>query len=169
MVKITYENFKDLECEYVKYVSQIKGNLMLHIIDFKKFQQKLLEEYTEDEIQYFFKILPYTLDSEVNEEIIHFVVRQEIAYYKDLQLIEVNGKDYVLVDESSESMEEWYLLDRIKSQPIPFEEFIKIGFDDFVGIDTWGLLLGVESNVKERNKKEGKPKYVDTALESVYI
>lgn len=75
MVKITYENFKDLECEYVKYVSRIKGNLMLHIIDFKKFQQKLLEEYTEDEIQYFFKILPYTLDSEVNEEIIHFVVR----------------------------------------------------------------------------------------------
>ncbi len=78
MVKITYENFKDLDCEYVKYVSRIEENLMLHIIDFKKFQQKLLDEYTEDEIRYFFKILPYTLDSEFNEEIINFVVNKKL-------------------------------------------------------------------------------------------
>ncbi len=32
MVKIVYENFRDVECEYVKYVTQVGNNFLLRII-----------------------------------------------------------------------------------------------------------------------------------------
>lgn len=164
MVKINYENFREMECEYAKYVSCIKDKLMLHIIDFQEFRRKLLDKYNEDEIRYFFRILPYTLDSEVNDEIKQYVIKQEIEYYEDLQLIEINEKEYVLVNENYELLEGWYLLSRIESQPIPFEDFITMVFEDFVGIDTFGLLLGVSSNIGETDKKEERSKYVDSGI-----
>lgn len=170
IVKITNENFREMECEYAKYVSRIKGKLILYIIDFQDFRQRLLDEYTEDEIRQFFRIFPYTLDSEVNEKIKYFMIRQEVEYYEDLQLIEIELKEYALGDESSELLEGWYLFDRIESQPILFEGFITIVFDDFVPIDTGPLLLGARVNVKEKDKKEGELKYVESGAEGgVYI
>lgn len=53
---------------------------MIHIIDFKRFRRELLDEYNEDEIRYFFRIFPYTMDTELNYEIKQFVIRQEIDY-----------------------------------------------------------------------------------------
>jgi hypothetical protein len=170
MVKITYENYRDVECKHAKYVSRIKGKLMLHIIDFLEFRRRLLDEYSDDEIIHFFRIFPFTLDTEINQEIEEFVIKQELDYYEDLQLIEISGKEFVLVDENSELLEGWNLLDRIRHQPIPVEEFKSMVFDDFIAIDTSGLLLGIEDNVRRMIKKEEKPKYVETAIkDGVYI
>lgn len=52
---------------------------MLHIIDFQDFRKRFLDEYTEYEIRHFFRIFPFTLDSEINDEIKRFVIRQEIS------------------------------------------------------------------------------------------
>ena len=165
-----YENFKDLDCDFAKYVSEVKGKLMIHIIDFKRFRRELLDEYNEDEIRYFFRIFPYTMDTELNDEIKQYVVRQEIEYYKDFQLVTISSKEYVLVDESSDMLEPWYLLERIESQPIPFEDFLYMVFDDIVIVDTGALLFGVESNLKKKDKKEEKPKFIETSMkDGVYI
>ncbi len=92
------------------------------------------------------------------------------VYYEDIQIVEINGKEYVLVDENSDLLEGWYLLDRIKYQPIPIEEFKSMVFDDFIAIDTVGLFINIDTNVTKRNKKEEKSKYVETAIkDGVYI
>ena len=170
MTKVVYDNFTELDCDWIKYVSKVKDTLRIHIIDFKLFRRTLMDEYSEEELRYFFQIFPYTMDTDLNSEIKEYVVRQEIAYQEDFQLITIQGKEYVLVDENSDVLEPWLLLERIESQPIPLEEFIPMVLEDIIIMDTESLLDGVKANLRKTDKKEEKTKYVETSIkDGVYI
>ncbi len=126
MVKITYDNFRDLECEFVKYVSRTGGKFRLNVIDFNKFKRDLLNRFSDNEIQYFFENFPYTLESMINEDDKVLFMTLECEFYDDLHIIELEDKNYVLYDETSENYIYWDFIDKIKSQPIVFEDFVEM-------------------------------------------
>ena len=65
MVKIVYKNFRDVECEYVKYVTQVGNNFLLRIVIFSEFERMLFKEFDEEQIRWFFNIFPHVLDTEI--------------------------------------------------------------------------------------------------------
>lgn len=83
MVKITYDNFREVECEFVKFVSQKRSKFKMNIIDFSILRDELLNKYSEEEIQRFFSMFPYDMDSEVRDADKLMSVKLEIAFYAD--------------------------------------------------------------------------------------
>ena len=156
MVKISYDNFREVECKYVKYTTRIEDKFQLRIIDYQEFKNRLVDKFTEDEIKWFFGIFPHVLESEISEVDRIISMKLSIDFYEDLHLIEVNGAQYVLFDESSEYFENWEFPRDITSQPIPFEEFISIAFDDFALGSTLNLIFGIEDNLEDRNDRQKK-------------
>ncbi|TFG12294.1 MAG: hypothetical protein EU535_06355 [Promethearchaeota archaeon] len=151
-------------------MSKVNNMLRIHIIEFTVFRRTLLEEYTEEELRYFFQLFPYTMDTELNSELMEVVVRQEIEHQEDFQVITIHGKDYVLVDENSDILEPWSLLEKIEGQPIPLEKFVPLVLEDIIIMDTESLLDGVKANLRKTDKTEKKAKYVEASLkDGVYI
>ncbi len=164
MVKITYDTFREVECEFVKYVSQKRGKFKINIIDFRAFKGELLEKYLEEEIQHFFSLFPYDLDSEVRAADKLMSIRLEIAFYADLHLITIEGHEFVLVDQSTEELEDLPFLSKIRSQPIILEEFVVISLNDFINIAqadfSYSLLLNLRDEESQESKKvEWRPGY----------
>ena len=156
MVKITYDNFRAIECEFVKYVSQKKGKFKINVIDFSLFKEELVSKYLEEEIQRFFRLFPYDLDSEVRSADKIASIKLEIEFYDDLRLITLGGFEYVLVDQSTEKLEGSAFLNEISSQPIVLEEFVVISFFDFVMIAQADLHYGINFNLRNREDGEAK-------------
>ena len=156
MVKITYENFREIECEFVKYVSQKRGKFKINIISFPHFREELTTKYSEEEIQRFFRMFPYDLDSEVRNADKIASIKLEIDFYSDLRLITLDKYEYVLVDKSTEELENSSFLTEISSQPIVLEEFVVISFYDFVSIAQADLHYSMEFNLLEQSNKEAK-------------
>ncbi|MFW9973631.1 MAG: hypothetical protein ACFFDF_25855 [Candidatus Odinarchaeota archaeon] len=169
MVIITYANFKEVQCKYVKYTSKVGDKFMLRIIDFLEFRTKLLNKFTEEEIKWFFGIFPHSLDSDISEVDKIISIKLAIEFYEDLHLTELYGKEYVLFDESSEYFKYWEFPKFITAQPIPFDNFFSIAFDDFVLGSTLNLIFGIEDNLEQRNEKRKKYVERNDIREGVYI
>jgi hypothetical protein len=165
MVKVTYENFREVDIDLVKYVSIKGGRFHLHIINFQKFRDLLLKKFTDEEIEYFFVLFPYSLDSEITQEDKMISIKLEIDFYEEFHLVEINGKEYVLFDGYSERFDDWEFPGEITTLPILLEDFIEIAFWEFVTEFTCSLFDGVIFNLKEKNNEKVGKKYV----ESVYI
>ncbi len=60
---------------------------------------------------------------------LNFLTKLEIEFYEDLQLVETNGKEYVLFDTSSEFFDDWGFPGEITTLHIPLEDFIYIKSD----------------------------------------
>ena len=159
MVKITYDNFREVKCEFVKYVSQKRGKFKINIIDFSLFRNELLNKYSEGEIQRFFRLFPYDMDSEVRDADKLMSIRLEIGFYADLHLITIEGHEFVLVDQSTEELEDSSFLKKIRSQPIILEEFVAISFFDFAIISQAELHYDVDFNLREKESKEWEIKH----------
>jgi len=149
MGKITYDNFKDLECEFAKYVSLTGGKFRLNVVNYKKFKRELLNRFSDNEIQYFFENFPHTLESLTNEEDKVLFMTLECEFYDDLHIIELEDKNYVLYDETSEIFVDWDIVDKIKSQPVLFEDFAELLFEDFVKMHTGSLLFDIKYQFKD--------------------
>ncbi|MCK4384357.1 MAG: hypothetical protein KAW66_13740 [Candidatus Lokiarchaeota archaeon] len=168
MVIITYDNFRELECEYAKYISQKKEKFKINIVRYLEFKKELLSTFSDEEIRHFFEIFPYTIDSEVTGFDILMSVRLEIAFYDDLYLIEREGHEFVLVDQGSEFLEGVDFLSEITSQPIGLQEFATISFFDFSKIAQEDLIYSINYNL--RYKESGQAKYVEKEIkEGLYI
>lgn len=168
MVKITYDNFREVECEFVKYVSQKMGKFKINIIDYQEFKDELLNRYSEEEIQRFFRMFPYDIDSEVRSADKIMSVRLEIAFYTDLHLITIEEQEFVLVDQLTEALEDLTFLNEIRSQPIILEEFVVISLYDFISIAQADLFYSIHFNLRERNS--GETKYVEGNIkDGIYI
>ena len=99
---------------------------------------------------------------------IYFPFTPFFEFYEDLHLIKMNGKEYVLFDESSEFFEDCDFTFKINSQPIPMREFISIAYEDFVIEFTHDLIYGITINLQEKEK--GKNKFIERGLkDGVYI
>lgn len=94
-------------------------------------------------------------------------VRLEIDFYKDLHLITFEGDEFVLVDQSTEELEDLQFLREIRSQPIIFEEFVVFSFLDFAMIAQADLHYSMHVNLVETPIEEAK--YVERAKERLYI
>ena len=168
MVIVTYDNFRELECDYAKYVSQKKDKFKINIIRFPEFKKKLLTNFSDEEIRHFFKIFPYSIDSEVTSFDILISIRLEIEFYDDLYLIERDAHEFVLVDQSSEILEGMDFLREITSQPIALQEFAAISFFDFSIIAQEDLIYSINYNL--RDKESEQTKYVEKEIkEGLYI
>ena len=168
MVIVTYDNFRELECEYAKYVSQKKEKFKINIVRFPEFKKELLSTFSDEEIHRFFEIFPYTIDSEVTDFDILMSVRLEIEFYDDLYLIERSEHEFVLVDQSSEILEGVDFLSEIKTQPIALHEFTEISFLEFVRIAQQDLMYSISFNLRDR--ENGQAKYVEKEIkEGLYI
>ena len=168
MVILTYDNFREVEYEYAKYVSQKKDKFKINIVRFPEFRKELLATFSEDEIGRFFDIFPYAIDTDVSGVDILLSVRLEIAFYDDLYLIEREGLEFVLVDQSSENLEGANFINEITSQPIVLQEFAVISFLDFVIIAQDDLIYSIKFNLRER--ENGQAKYVEKEIkEGLYI
>lgn len=165
-MKITYKNFKEVEIEYAKYVAKSKEKILLHIIYYPWLREVLLENYTDQEIKYFFELFPYILET-ITEQDKLISMKIEIDYHDDLRMVEFNGVDYVLFDKSSEGFEKWDFPKKVKTQPIPFSEFMEISFDEFVDLSTGTLLRGIENNL--RTEKSENVSWSKTKKEHLYI
>ena len=141
MVIITYDNLREVECEYAKYISQKKEKFKINIVRFPKFKKELLSTFSDEEIRRFFEIFPYTIDSEVTGFDILMSVRLEMAFYDDLYLIEREGHELVLVDQSSDLLEGTDFLSKITFQPISLQEFATISFFDFSDQRDWSIQI----------------------------
>ncbi len=169
MVKITYENFQDIDYKYAKFISQSQKKILLNIINFDTFRDELLNKYSELEIKHFFTIYPHSLFPVMSEQDIMIGLRLEIEYYDDLHMVEFDRKEYILVDEASEFFEDWVFLEKIESQPIALDDFIKIFQREFIDMCTGALLHDIEYNLREKNKEKSK-KYVETGIkQGIYI
>ena len=169
MVKITYDNFRDIVYKYAKFISQSQKKILLNIINFDGVRDELLEKYSEEEIEHFFEIYPHSLFPVMSEQDIIMAVRLEIEYYEDLCMMEFDRKEYVLVDESSEFFEDWAFLERIEYQPIALDDFIKIFQSEFIEMCTGALLFNIEFNLREKKKDKTK-KYVEMEIKKgIYI
>ena len=84
-----------------------------------------------------------------------------IKSFDDLHLIEVNGEEYVLFYENSDYFECW------ESQPIPFERFMHIAFEDFILGSTIDTISNIEYNIE--NREAGQDKYVEPIRKGLYI
>lgn len=113
----------------------------------------MLTKYSEEDIQRFFRMFPYGLDSEVRDADKLMSVRLEIEFYDDLHLITLGGYDYVLVDQSTEVLEGSSFLKEIRSQPIALEEFVVISFFDFAMLAQAELHYHIDFNLRERETK----------------
>ena len=168
MVIVTYDNFREVECEHVKYISQKKEKFKVNIVRFPEFKKELLSTFSDEEIRHFFEIFPYSIDSEVTSFDILISVRLEVEFYDDLYLIEREGHEFVLVDQSSEFLEGADFLSEITSQPINLQEFVDISFFDFTIIAQEDLIYSINYNL--RDKESGKAKYVEKEIkEGLYI
>jgi len=167
MVKITYDNFREVECDFVKYVSQKKGKFKINIIDYGLFRDELVTKYSEDKIQRFFRLFPYDLDSEVRPADKIASIKLEIDYYEDLHLIALDGYEFVLVDQSTEELEDALFLREIDSQPIILVEFVVISFFDFVMLAQADLHYSMHINLTEQENEEAK--YVEKSKSTIYI
>ena len=156
MVKITYDNFREVEREFVKYVSQKNNKFKINIIDFRAFKGELLKKYSEEEIQQFFSMFPYDIDSEVRDADKLMSIRLEIGFYADLHLITIEGHEFVLVDQSTEELEGLPFLHKIRSQPIILEEFVVISLNDFINIAQDGLSYSIYFNLRDKENREAK-------------
>ena len=140
----------------------------INIINFQKFKNELLSNYSEEEILRFFRMFPYDIDSEVSPADKILSVRLEIAFYADLHLIKIKGYEFVLVDQSTETLEGLNFLNEICSQPIILEEFVAISFYDFISIAQADLLHSIHFNLRER--ESGETKYVEGIIKNgIYI
>lgn len=167
MVKITYDNFREVECDFVKYVSQKKGKFKMNIIDYPMFRDELITKYSEDKIQRFFRMFPYDLDSKVRPADKIASIKLEIEFYEDLRLIVLDGHEFVLVDQSTEELEDSHFLIEIRSQPIILEEFVVISFFDFVMLAQADLHYSMHLNLTEQDNEEAK--YIEKSKSSIYI
>lgn len=156
MVKITCDNFRAFECEFVKYVSQKRGKFKINIVDFPLFKEELTTKYSEEEIQRFFRMFPYDLDSEVRSADKIASIKLEIDFYSDLRLITLDKYEYVLVDKSTEELEDLSFLTKFSSQPIVLEEFVVISFYNFVAIAQADLHNSMQFNLLEKPNKGAK-------------
>ena len=95
-----------MENEHAKYISQTEGKFRLRIINFQNVKKFLLETFSDDKIKYFFKLFPYTLETEITDDDIFVAIKLAVEFYEDLHLIELNGKEFILFDESSEFFED---------------------------------------------------------------
>ena len=154
MVKITYDNFREVECEFVKYVSQKRGKFKINIIDFPLFRDELLSEYSEEEIQRFFRMFPYDLDSDVRPADKIASIKLEIECYDDLRLIVLDGHEFVLADQSTEELENSRFLKEIRSQPIILNDFVVISFVDFIMLAQADLHYHINFNLRENKSGE---------------
>ena len=168
MVIVTYDNFRELISKYAKYVSQKKEKFKINIVRFSEFKKELLSLFSDEEIRRFFEIFPYKIDSEVTSFDILISVRLEIEFYDDLYLIEREGHEFVLVDQSSEFLEGVDFLSEITSQPIALQVFAAISFFDFARIAQEDLISSINYNL--RDKEKGQAKYVEKEIkEGLYI
>ena len=167
MVKITYDNFKEVECDFVKYVSQKRGKFKINIIDYEMFRDELINKYSEDEIQQFFGMFPYDLDTEVRDADKIASIKLEIEFYDDLRLITLDGLEFVLVDQSTEELEKSHFLSEIYSQPIILEEFVALSFFDFVILTQLDLHYSMHLNLTEHDNEEAR--YIEKSKSSIYI
>lgn len=167
MVRVTYDNFREIECDYVKYVSRKRGKFKINIINFKEFRYELLENYSEEQIQKFFRLFPYDLDTEIRTVDKFASILLEIEFYDDLHLITVEGQEFVLVDHSTEDLIVLKFLSRTQSQPIPLKEFVLISMFDFIDVAQQDLFYSLELNLKESKVDESK--YVEKVKDSLYI
>lgn len=156
MVIITYDNFREVECEFVKYVSQKRGKFKICIVSYPIFKDELLTKYSEDEIQRFFQMFPYDLESEVRPADKIASIKLEVEFYDDLRLITLGGFEFVLVDKSTEELEGSAFLKEFSSQPIPLEEFVAVSFLDFATIAQADLHYGVSFNLKDKEGGEAE-------------
>lgn len=167
MVNITYENFRDVECEYVKYVTQVGNNFLLRIVIFSEFKRLLFKKFDEEQIKWFFNIFPHVLDTEITGVDKIISVKLAIESFDDLHLIEVNSEEYVLFDDSSDYFECWDFPKDIVSQPIPFERFMHIAFEDLALGSTIDMISNIEYNIE--NRETGQDKYVEPIRKGLYI
>ncbi|MBN1216247.1 MAG: hypothetical protein JXA99_12505 [Candidatus Lokiarchaeota archaeon] len=157
MVKITYDNFRDVNCRYAKFIQKRRDTFLLPIIDFRVLKRILLKEYSEDDLEKIFAFFPSILDSEVSELDKAISTRLNIGFYEDFQLVEHERKEFVLVNIYSDFFENAPLMEKIMSQPIPFSKFVTISFDTFVELSTGNLIMDLEyifkGGWKEENRK----------------
>lgn len=156
MVLITYNNIRDAECEFVKYVSQKRGKFKINIIRFREFRDELIDKYSEENIRRFFRLFPYDLDTEVRPADKITSIKLEIEFYNDLRLITIEGHEFVLVDQSTEELEGVSFLTEISSQPILLEEFVVISLFDFINIAQQDLYYSLQVNLLENEIEETK-------------
>ena len=62
----------------------------------------------------------------------------------------------MLVDQSTEELEESSFLKKIRSQPIPLEEFVAISFFDFAIMTQAEFHYGIDFNLREKESGETK-------------
>jgi hypothetical protein len=166
-MKITYENFRELDLKYMKYISIISEKFILSIIDFNVFRETLCDDYPEEKIQYFFKIFPYLLEP-ITEKDIEISIELEIEYYDDLQSLEFDGEKYVLFNMKSVFGDNWDFPHEIKTQPIPFTYFVSIAFEEFVEFNTEGFLETMDANLKEASESELDLRWEHIERQSLY-
>ena len=168
MVRITYDNFRQVDCKFIKYVSQKRGKFKINILTFRDFRDKLIAKYSEEEIQRFFRMFPYDLDSEVRPEDMILSIKLEIEFYDDLHLVSLDGLDFVLIDQSTEQLEGLDFLKEVRSQPIILREFVVVSLLDFVRISQEDLFYSIELNLRGRESEETK--YVEASIkDGIYI
>lgn len=101
-------------------------------------------------------MFPFDLDSEVRDADKIASIKLEIEFYSDLRLLTMGGYEYILVDQSTEALDDLDFLGEIPSQPIVLEEFVTISLDDFVRIAQEDMFYSISFNLRERKNGESK-------------
>ena len=68
----------------------------------------------------------------------------------------MGGYEYVLIDQSTEALEDLDFLEEISSQPIVLEEFVAISLDDFVRLAQEDIIYTISFNLRERENGESE-------------
>ena len=148
-MRVQYDNFRGLECKYLKYVSEEQYKfLRLYIIHYQTFKKEILIKYSESEIRKFFHIFPYQIYTVENGEDKYLFLKLEIMFYNELSFVQDGGIEYVLFDTSTELFEGMSFPEKIE-QPISFEDFVNAAFEDFVKMHTGAFLFNIERNLRE--------------------
>jgi hypothetical protein len=167
MKDVTYENFREIECEYMKYVSRVNGKFLLRIIIYSEFKRRLFKKFDEAQIEWFFNKFPYHLETDISEIDKVISVKLAIDDFEDIHLIEVNGDEYVLLDISSDYFDCWDFPKEIESQPIPFKKFMEIAFEDIALGATIDMIKNIEHNLENKNSEQEK--YIELRSKGLYI
>lgn len=153
--------------KYVKYVTQIGNNFLLRIVIFSEFKRRLFKKFDEEQIRWFFNIFPHVLNTEITDVDKKISVKLAFKSFEDLHLIEIDGEEYVLFNESSDYFECWDFPKDIISQLIPFGRFLQIVFEDLALASTIDMISNIEYNIKHR--ETGQDKYIESIRKGLYI
>jgi hypothetical protein len=127
----------------------------------------LLKKFNESQIAWFFDIFPYVLETKITDIDKKISVKLAIEDFEDLHLVEVEGEEYVLFDRSSDYFDCWDFPKEIQSQPIPFNRFMEIAFEDIALGATIDMINNIKYNLE--GKDSGQEKYLELRSKGLYI